>query len=57
VTGQAVRGDDAEPDTGVDRDVGSPGALVQVVEGGEHLQLIADVEVVHPGGRVLGAGR
>lgn len=47
VTGQAVGGDDAEPDTRDDRDAGSLGALVQVVESAEHLQLVADVEVVH----------
>lgn len=47
VAGQAVGGDDAEPDTRDDRDAGSLGALVQVVESAEHLQLVADVEVVH----------
>ena len=47
VTGQAVGGDDAEPGAGDDRDAGSLGALVQVVQGAEHLQLVADVEVVH----------
>ena len=47
VTGQAVGGDDAEPGTGDDRDSGCLGALVQVVEGAEHLQLVANVEVVH----------
>ncbi len=47
VTGQAVGRDDAEPDPGDDRDAGSLGALVQVVQCAEHLQLVADVEVVH----------
>ena len=66
VTGQAVGGDDAEPGAGDDRDAGSLGALVQVVEGAEHLQLVADVEVVHScapgrlrraGPRCAGTGR
>src|SRR5450755_1593562 len=49
VTGQAVGGHDAEPGTGDDRDASLLSALVQVVEGGEHLQLVADVEVVRSG--------
>ena len=47
VARQAVGGDDAEPDAGDDADAGLLGPLVEVVEGEEHLQLVADVEVVH----------
>jgi hypothetical protein len=38
-----------DPGTGHDRDPGLPGALVQAVKRAEHLQLVADVEVVHSG--------
>ena len=46
VARQAIGGDDAEPDTGDDADANSLGLLVEVVEGAEYLQLVADVEVV-----------
>jgi hypothetical protein len=51
IPGQAVGGHDAEPGTGNDGDAGSLGALVQVVQGQEHLQLVADVQVVRSGRR------
>jgi hypothetical protein len=39
------------PDARDDRDAGSLGALVQVVERAEYLQLVSDVEVVHSSAR------
>ena len=47
-TRQAVGGDDAEPDPGHDGDTGPTSTLVESVEGTEHLELVADVEVMHP---------
>ena len=49
VARQAVGGDDAEPDAGDNADAGLLGLLVEVVEGAEHLQFVADVEVVDSG--------
>ena len=49
VARQAVGGDDAEPDAGDDADAGLLGLLVEVVEGAEHLEFVADVEVVDAG--------
>jgi hypothetical protein len=49
VSGQAIGGYDAEADSGNDGDVSLSGALVDVVKGAEHLQLVADVDVVRFG--------
>src|ERR1035437_9086368 len=46
VPGQAVGGNDAEPGTGHDRAASALRALIQVVESEEHLQLVADVDVI-----------
>jgi hypothetical protein len=45
---QAIGSDDTEADTRHDADPGSMSAVVQPVERSEHLELVADVEVVHP---------
>ena len=49
ITGEAVGGDYTEPHARDDPDFGLFGAPVQVVQGTEHLQLVADVDVVHAG--------
>ena len=47
VAGQAVGGDDAESDAGDNADARLLGLLVEIVEGPEHLEFVADVELVH----------
>jgi hypothetical protein len=48
VSSQAIGGHNAEADTRNDRNVGRSGTLVEVIEGTEYLQFVADVDVVRP---------